>query len=591
MEIKSVCVVGGGRMGRQIALNAAIYGFEAYVYDLSEKVCADIQAWADDYMAGRVKKGRMTQEQADKVMRLFHVETDLKKACENADCAIEAVVEREDVKRTVLGQLSDLMREDAIIATNSSVMPSSKFADCVKNPARLCNMHYYNPALVLKIVEVVQGPHTSEETAKACVDFCLATGKKPAWMRKEIGGFLGNYIYGGITMTAKQLVNDGVCSPYDADNAMEYGFGAKMGVFRTNDLTGIDLSLDMMRNQTARTGVKSLMLDHYEKMVAEGRLGKACGHGWYDYDKDPRGTIPPEYMPTADPDAQVAYKEIQTVAVVGAGAMGRQIAMQAAICGYPVALQDAFPEGLEKAKAWADEYLAGRIAKGRMTEEQVAGIKSRLRFENDLAAAVKGADLVIEAIFEDLDLKKELFRQICAIVPEDVILATNASIHPSSKLADAVTNPSRLCNMHFYNPALVMKFVEIVQGPHTAPATARAAYEFCLKLDKIPAWLKKEVPGFLGNHIWGAFLKRCFYLVEEGYCTPQDVDCALEHGFGYKMGPFRIMDLAGIDTRFRRLKLEYERTGEKGGMYDVFEEMVAKGHYGVKSGKGFYDYN
>ena len=132
--------------------------------------------------------------------------------------------------------------------------------------------------------------------------------------------------------------------------------------------------------------------------------------------------------------------------------------------------------------------------------------------------------------------------------------------------------------------------MEIVQGPHTAAATACAAYEFCLKLGKIPAWLKKEVPGFLGNHIWGAFVKRCDYLVSEGYCTPQDVDCAMERGFGYKMGPYRIADLTGIDTRFRRMKLAYEKTGEKGLMYDVYEEMVAKGHLGVKTGKGFYDY-
>ena len=142
MEIKSICVIGGGRMGRQIALNAAIYGFKASVYDLSKKVCDDIKAWAEDYLDGRVKKGRMTAEQVEKVKGLFSVETDLKKACEGADCAIEAVLEREDVKRTVLGQLSDLLREDAIIATNSSVMPSSKFADCVKNPSRLCNLHY-----------------------------------------------------------------------------------------------------------------------------------------------------------------------------------------------------------------------------------------------------------------------------------------------------------------------------------------------------------------------------------------------------------------------------------------------------------------
>ena len=183
MEIKNICIIGGGRMGRQIALDAAIHGFGAVVYDLKEEVCADVEKWAEEYLAGRIAKGRMTEEQVAKVKTLFRVERDLEKAVAGVDCVVEAIVEIEDVKRKVFRNLSDILPEDTIIATNSSAMVSSKFAGDVKNPSRLCNMHYYNPALVMKFVEVVQGEHTSEETAKACMDFCIACGKKPAWMR------------------------------------------------------------------------------------------------------------------------------------------------------------------------------------------------------------------------------------------------------------------------------------------------------------------------------------------------------------------------------------------------------------------------
>jgi len=284
MEIKNICVVGGGRMGRQIALNAAIYGYGASVYDLAPAVCEDVVKWADEYLAGRIAKGRLTEEQVAKVKSLFRVETDLAKACEGVDCVIEAVVEIEDVKHNLFKQISDVVGEDVIICTNSSYMVSSIFAGDVKNPSRLCNMHFYNPALVMKFVEVVQGPHTSEETARAAYEFCQKTGKKPIWQKKEIPGFAGNYIIAGMTERAKYLVQNGYCTWQDVDIAMEQGFNHKMGPFRLNDLTGINLSWDMMQAKYKETGVKPDMYDIYEDLMKRGRYGRTVGHGFYDYE-------------------------------------------------------------------------------------------------------------------------------------------------------------------------------------------------------------------------------------------------------------------------------------------------------------------
>ena len=153
MEIRNICVVGGGRMGRQIAMNAAVYGYGAAVYDVAPAVLEDVKKWAREYLAGRVEKGRLTQEQADAVQGCFRVEEDLAKACEGADCVIEAVVEIEDVKHKLFQQLDGIVGKDVILCTNSSVMVSSMFAKDVSNPSRLCNMHFYNPALVMKFVE------------------------------------------------------------------------------------------------------------------------------------------------------------------------------------------------------------------------------------------------------------------------------------------------------------------------------------------------------------------------------------------------------------------------------------------------------
>lgn len=284
MEIKKLCVAGGGRMGRQIAMCAAIYGVESTVYDLFENVLTDVENWADEYLAGRVAKGRMTQEQVDAIRARFHTEKDLAEAVKGVDCVIECVLEKVDVKRDFFKQLDAYIDENVIVATNSSYMVSSQFADCIKNPSKMCNMHFYNPALVMKFVEVVQGPHTSEDTARSVYELCQKMEKKPIWQKKEIPGFAGNYLIAGLYERARYLVENGYCTFEEVDIAMEYGFNHKMGPFRLNDLTGVDLTFTMMQANYERTGVKPDMYDTYEKLVKEGRVGRKAGHGFYDYE-------------------------------------------------------------------------------------------------------------------------------------------------------------------------------------------------------------------------------------------------------------------------------------------------------------------
>ena len=284
MEIKKICVVGGGVMGRQIALNAAIKGFTAAVYEFKPEVRENILQWLETYMDGRIKKGRLTEEQVAESKARFSVTGDMAEGVKGAQIIIEAVPEVEEIKRKVIHEISERADEGAIIATNSSYMVSSKFVDCVKDPSRLANMHFYNPALVMKFVEVVQGPHTSEETAQTLFDFAKANGKEPILMKKEIAGFAANYIIAGIYERAHYLVANGYCSYQDVDKACEFGLGHPMGPFRLNDLTGIDLSFDIMKARYERTGVKPNGYELFKEKYEQGRYGRKTGHGFYDYE-------------------------------------------------------------------------------------------------------------------------------------------------------------------------------------------------------------------------------------------------------------------------------------------------------------------
>ena len=288
-------------------------------------------------------------------------------------------------------------------------------------------------------------------------------------------------------------------------------------------------------------------------------------------------------------------EDIKTVLVVGAGAMGQQIAMNTALNGrahnYKVILCDSFPTAMEKAQKWAPDYLAGRVAKGRITQEEADQVAANLSFSDNVEEAAAQADLVIEAIIENLDAKRELFQKISKVCKPDTILGTNSSNIVSSKLADVTEHPERLLNMHYFNPALVMQLVEIVRGPHTADETIQTAYAFAENTGKKPIIIQKEIAGFVANRINAAVTREACLLLEKGIASVEDIDTACEKGLNYPMGPFRLMDLTGLDVNYY---VRRDRFAESGDPNDapspLVIDKVIKGEYGRKTGKGWYDY-
>ncbi len=283
--------------------------------------------------------------------------------------------------------------------------------------------------------------------------------------------------------------------------------------------------------------------------------------------------------------------DIKNICVVGAGNMGHQISLLCAIHGYKTTCTDVIPDILKKAEKFADTYLPGRVEKGKLTKEQANAARKNISFTLDLKEAAKDADYVIEAIIEVLDVKRKLYADLDKLAPSHAILATNSSAIVSSRIADATQRPSKVVNLHFFNPALVMQLVEVVKGPHVSDETAQISMDLCTKLGKVPVLIKKEVEGFLLNRIFRVIAREALWMLEMGVATAEDIDKACVYGAGHPMGPFRLMDLTGIDLTYIMSVERFKVTGDFGDLPvpSVVEKYV-QGHYGEKTGKGWYDY-
>ena len=283
--------------------------------------------------------------------------------------------------------------------------------------------------------------------------------------------------------------------------------------------------------------------------------------------------------------------EINKIAVIGAGNMGHQIALCAALSGFQVHCTDTNPDILNKAIHFADNYLKERVNKGKLTAETANQANENLIFTPSVKTAAEDADLVIEAIIEKLDIKRTLFADLDKICPPHTILATNSSYIVSSKIADATLRPDKVCNMHFFNPALVMKLVEVVQGAHVSDKTVEAVMAVSKKMGKTPVLLHKEIYGFLVNRLLQATRQEALKLLDMGVASFEDIDTAAKNGLGYPMGPFQLLDLTGVDLAYHVGMERYRESGDPADRPSpTIVEKFTKGEWGKKVGKGFYDY-
>lgn len=283
---------------------------------------------------------------------------------------------------------------------------------------------------------------------------------------------------------------------------------------------------------------------------------------------------------------------VQQVLVIGSGAMGRQIGMAAAVAGFTTTVRDVAADAVAAAEQDMQSWLAGRVRKGRMDQDTADAAWERITFTTGLEPAVTTADLVIEAATEKLEVKRSVFAELDRLAPSHAILATNSSTYGSSAVADATGRPEKVCNMHFFNPALVMKAVEIVRHESTSDETVATVEAVARAMGKTPVMLHQEIPGFVANRLMGALRTEALDLYARGIASFEDIDEAAKNALGHPMGPFELMDLVGLDVTYLIRQATYDLTGDEAEKpHPLLEEKYRAGEFGRKTGRGWYSYD
>ena len=282
---------------------------------------------------------------------------------------------------------------------------------------------------------------------------------------------------------------------------------------------------------------------------------------------------------------------IKKLCVIGAGTMGAGIAQVAVEKGVAVTIRDIEERFVEKGLGTIRNFLGKKLEKGKLAKDEHDAILGRLNGTTSMEEAAAGAEMVIEAVIEDMDLKQKVFAELDRICPPNVILSSNTSTLSITKIASVTKNPGRVLGTHFFSPVPVMRLVEVISGEKTDPKVLQATIDTMTAFGKTPI-RAKDVPGFIVNRFLCLLYNEAAEQIYKGYATAEDIDLGLKLGSNHPMGPVEIMDMAGVDVVNNALKALYEMTGEERYKPSpLFDQMIKENRLGRKTGRGFYDYS
>ncbi|WP_371519428.1 3-hydroxyacyl-CoA dehydrogenase family protein [Kitasatospora sp. NBC_01300] len=582
----TVAVVGLGTMGAGVAVAVARSGRRVIGIEATEDSAARALARIEEATAHAVDRERITAGERTALLALISVGHELSAAA-GAGLVIEEVPERLELKRELFAELDRICPAETVLATGTTALSVTRIAAATARPERVLGLHFFNPVHSMKLVEVVRTVLTSPQVAEDAAAFARDLGKEPV-AAGDRAGFVVNGLLFAYLNQAAAMYESKYASREDIDAAMRLGCGLPMGPLALLDLIGVD---------TARTVLEAMYEQSRDRLhapapilgqlVAAGLLGRKSGRGFYTYEAP--GSSRAVDAATGPARAAVAGREVRTVGVCGSGTMATGIAEVFAKAGRPVLLAARSQEKADRAKAQLAKSLARAVDRGRLSA-QARDAALALVTPVGQYAELADVDLVIEAVAEDLAVKRELFATLDKIVRPGAVLATTTSSLPVISCATATSRPQDVIGMHFFNPAPAMKLVEVVSTVLTAPDVTATVLELTAEVRKHPVECGDRA-GFIVNALLFPYLNDAVRMLQEHYATVDDIDTAMKLGCGYPMGPFELLDVVGLDVSLTIEQVLHQEFREPGlAAAPLLEHLVAAGCLGRKTGRGFRDH-
>jgi 3-hydroxybutyryl-CoA dehydrogenase len=546
-------------MGAGIAEVLAHDGIDVIGVEATDDALARGRGHVERSTSRAVERGKLTEAEQQAVHDHIRYTAHLGDLAA-AQLVIEAIPERLDLKKELFARLDEICPADTVLATNTSSLSVTDIAVATHRPSQVLGLHFFNPAPVMPLVEVITTVVTDPAVVEDVEALVARLGKTGVTARDK-AGFVANALLFGYLNNAVHMLESRFATREDIDAAMKHGCGHPMGPLALLDLIGLDSAyeiLDTMYHESRdHLHAPAPILKH---LVTAGFLGRKTGRGFYTYGR-PDPPVPADATPPGTEERVERARALRRIGVVGTGTMASGIVEACADAGYDVVFR-------------GDDSTTAR-----------AGVSATSRL-GDLA----DCDLVIDAVQDESLVKRELFAELDGIVKPGAVLATTTSRVPVIECAAATSRPADVVGLHFVGQAARQQLVEIAATVRTAADVVATAKELALALGRHPV-VCGDRAGFIVDALLFPFLNDAVKMLEAGYATTDDIDAAMKLGCGHPKGPFELMDDVGLDVTIaiqRRLYLEFREPGLAPAR--MLDHLVKAGHLGRKTGRGFRDY-
>ncbi|MCM2386946.1 3-hydroxyacyl-CoA dehydrogenase family protein [Streptomyces albipurpureus] len=594
IPLPTIAVVGLGTMGTGICDVLTRSGREVIGVDLCAAAARRATISLASSTARAVRRGRITEDQRRDTLARFRVSCDLQSVAD-VDLVIEVISESYEAKRQVLDQLDGIVSPTTIIATGTNALSVTRLAAETEHPERVLGMHFFHPVPAMKLVQVASSVLTSPTAVEAVTALARDLGKEPVAVGDR-PGFVADGLLFGYLNHAAAMYESKYASREDIDAAMRLGCGLPMGPLALLDMIGIDTARTVLEAMYAESKDRLHAPSPVLKQLSEaGLTGRKAGRGFYTYaaagtscDPDSSAVVPDSLTPRPDLK-QAVGREVRSVGVAGSGTMASGIAEVFAKAGYDVVLAARSLEKAQNAKLRIAESLSRSVGKGRMTSAARQLTLDRIAPAGSLDAFGE-VDLALEAVAEDLEVKRQLFAALDQVCRPGAVLATTTSSLSVVACARATSRPEDVIGMHFFNPAPAMKLVEIVRTVLTSDEVHATVRSVTAGIKKHPVDCGDRA-GFIVNALLFPYLNNAIKMLEQHYASTDEIDTAMKLGGGYPMGPFELLDVVGLDVSLAIEKGLHREFRDPGlAPASLLEHLVAAGCLGRKTGRGFREY-